>query len=429
METRKLSFLDEMLYWGRTGKQSTVLAMRIGLTQEVDPQVLESALASALQVHTNFRIRPVIEDGRITAIVDDVKNPPLFKDDGRPKHLGTDEMDGMLLYATYEERAITLHVFHGIADLLGIAAFTKTLLGFYFNALGLASIDLPEPDSMDTAPIYEAILAQGAPGAPSGIFIAGEHDIFHLPVETYGTDTTRQRMLEIHVPLEPVLALAKESKSSVVPTLEAIVGHAIRQAYEVGEKEVVAYTPANLRQIFGVATGGNGSAAFPVPYPAEYDGYDIHERARRLRDDMKVQMQPANAYATIAATMENLKPAQSYPAPIEMIAPKVVAAGRDKDRKNYTYGLSYGGKISFGEQIDPFIASIVGYTGSYSYPLWIVANELNGVIQLVLLQNYESDELARAIFQELSGHFPQTAYVDMGYVDIDELHLSELRHI
>lgn len=429
METRKLSFLDESFYWGRTGRQSTVLTMRVDLTQQVDPQVLESALTSALQVHTNFRIRPVIENGRITAIVDDVKKAPLFKDDGTTKHLGTDEMDGMLLYASYGESSITLHVFHGLADLHGIVAFYKTLLTFYFNALGQISVELPEPDSIDTAPIYEIILSKGAPGEPSNVFVASEHDIFYLPVETFGADTTRQRVLEIHVPLQPMLALAKESKSSVVPTLEAVIGHAIRKTYEVGEKEIVVYTTTDLRQVFNVPTGGNGAVAFSLPYTAEYDSYDIHERAMRLRNDMKVQLQPANFYAAVATAVERLKPVTSMPVPIDMIAPRAVVAGREQDRKSYTYGISYGGKVSFGEQLDPFVTSIIGYTGTYSYPLWIVANELNGVIRLVLLQNYESDALAKAIFNELAELIPEASYVDTGHVNIDELHLSDLRHI
>lgn len=46
MEKRKLNAIDESFYWERTGTQSTVLIMRCDLTQEVDPQVLESALVS-----------------------------------------------------------------------------------------------------------------------------------------------------------------------------------------------------------------------------------------------------------------------------------------------------------------------------------------------------------------------------------------------
>lgn len=233
----------------------------------------------------------------------------------------------------------------------------------------------------------------------------------------------------MQVPLQPVLTLAKESNSSVMPTFQAIIGHAIRKTYDVGQQEVVCYTPTDLRQMFGIQSGGNGSSSISVPYPAEYDSLDIHERAMRLRADMRAQLQPANFYATITGVMGNLKPLADMPYPIDVIAPRAVDAGRARDTESYTYGISYGGKISFGEQVDPYVTSIIGYTGTYSYPIWVVASELNGVLNIMLLQNYESDELAKAIFDELSALFPQTCYTDKGYADIDELHISDLKHI
>ena len=43
--------------------------------------------------------------------------------------------------------------------------------------------------------------------------------------------------------LEPLLALSRKSESSVVPTIEAFIGRAIRNTYEVGDKIITGYIP------------------------------------------------------------------------------------------------------------------------------------------------------------------------------------------
>ena len=235
--------MDKIFYWARSGKQATVIELSCSLAEDVDPQALKIAATKALEVHTNFRIRPLVIGNGIKAVIDDVKIPPVYPKDGRPRRLGTDETEGLMLYAAYADKEITLRVFHGVADLHGIYAFLKTLLKFYYSCLGAADIELPEPDSIDTAPLYEAVLQKGSAAPPSGIYTPSEHEIFHLPEESFVGQTTRQRVFGIDVPLEPLLTLAKESGSSVVPTLQAIVGHAIHKTYDVGEKDVVGYTP------------------------------------------------------------------------------------------------------------------------------------------------------------------------------------------
>lgn len=190
MITREISLLDKSFYLTRSGRQATVLEMRCTLTQAVNPTILNSALAKALGVHVNFRIRPIIADNMVKATIDDVERPPLYEEDGRTRHLGTEDTEGLVFYVTYANTDITLHVFHGLADLRGIYAFLQTLLKFYFHELGLATAELPEPNSIDTMPFYEHIMQAGAPGMPEGLYNPNEHEIFSLPVESFGKETT-----------------------------------------------------------------------------------------------------------------------------------------------------------------------------------------------------------------------------------------------
>ena len=276
---KELYFFDETFYWSRSGKRATVIEAECELTYSVRPDELRQAVVSALRVHRNFRARLVIVDRRFYVEDSEAEKVVVVSEaDGLPRHLGTKETGGLMLYVSYGERRFTLHVFHGLADMRSICGFLHTVLRFYCHT---DDENPPAADSMDTFPCHEHILQgahhvgdckfptairEGAPGEPKGKFIPQEHDIFHLPERLFSTRTTRQHIIDIDVSIAPLLAFARENGSSVVPALSAVVGRAIRQRYDVGQKEIVCYTPKDLRPVFHFETGGNGAIPFSLPY-------------------------------------------------------------------------------------------------------------------------------------------------------------------
>lgn len=380
-------------------------------------------------MHTNFRIRPVVVGNMFRAAVCDVKNPPLFKADGRVRHMGTDDTRGLMLYVTYDENHITLHFFHGLSDFRGFCAFLNTMLRFYFHKLGKTEIELPEPDSKDAIPCFENILEAGAPGEPLGMFNPGEHDIFHIPEENFGKKTTMQHIVEIDVPIEPLLALSRGNESSVVPTIHAFMGRAIRKTYDVGEKIIVGYTPVDLRPIFHFENSGNSSSNFPIPYTEKMDRYDLNERSMYLRSILDIQSQPENLYMKVKYAKDAIMAVAEKPLPIGLKTTMITNGGRKLDREIYTYGISYAGKIRFGDEIDPYVTSLTACAGSYSYPLWIVVCETGGVLRMVLTQAYESDTLSRNIYREIADAIPGTSFIDWGHYHFDEFYVKDLRRL
>lgn len=380
-------------------------------------------------MHTNFRIRPVVVGNMFRAAVCDVKNPPLFKADGRVRHMGTDDTRGLMLYVTYDENHITLHFFHGLSDFRGFCAFLNTMLRFYFHKLGKTEIELPEPDSKDAIPCFENILEAGAPGEPLGMFNPGEHDIFHIPEENFGKKTTMQHIVEIDVPIEPLLALSRGNESSVVPTIHAFMGRAIRKTYDVGEKIIVGYTPVDLRPIFHFENSGNLSSNFPIPYTEKMDRYDLNERSMYLRSILDIQSQPENLYMKVKYAKDAIMAVAEKPLPIGLKTTMITNGGRKLDREIYTYGISYAGKIRFGDEIDPYVTSLTACAGSYSYPLWIVVCETGGVLRMVLTQAYESDTLSRNIYREIADAIPGTSFIDWGHYHFDEFYVKDLRRL
>ena len=419
---KELYFFDETFYWGRSGKRATVIEAECELTQSVRPEELRAAVLSALRVHRNFRARPVIVGRRFLVDTSEVEQVTVVSEDAQPRNLIKDT-EGLMLYASYGESRFTLHVFHGLGDMRSICAFLHTVLSFYCHTNDNSQL---AADSMDTFPCHEHILEGGAPGEPEGKFVPQEHDIFHLPERLFSTRTTRQHIIDIDVPIAPLLVFARESGSSVVPALNAVIGRAIRQRYDVGQKEIVCYTPKDLRPVFHFETGGNGAIPFSLPYTAETDRLPVGERARRLRTELNVQIRPANLYATVAQLRVDFDKIFSAPMPIRLTSPQVVKNGRKKDSAINTYGISYAGHLDFGDVIAQQVKTVGVSAGSYSYPLWIVACEYKGIIRMRLVQSFKSDRLATAIHQELTALFPGTTYTDRGCHDFDSFPLSSV---
>ena len=418
----KLFFFDETFYWSRSGKRATVIEAECELTQSVRPEELRAAVLSALRVHRNFRARPVIVGRRFLVDTSEVEQVTVVSEDDQPRNLIKDT-EGLMLYASYGESRFTLHVFHGLGDMRSICAFLHTALSFYCHTNDNSQL---AADSMDTFPCHEHILEGGAPGEPEGKYIPQEHDIFHLPEKLFSSRTTKQRIIDIDLPLAPILAFARENGSSVVPALNAVIGRAIHQCYDVGQKEIVCYVPTDLRPVFHFESGGNGAIPFSLPYTAETNRLPVGERARRLRTELNVQIRPANLYATVAQLRVDFDKIFSAPMPIGLTSPQVVKNGRKKDSAINTYGISYAGHLDFGDVIAQQVKTVGVSAGSYSYPLWIVACEYKGIIRMRLVQSFKSDRLATAIHQELTALFPGTTYTDRGCHDFDSFPLSSV---
>ena len=434
----KLYFFDETFYWRRSGKRATVIEAECELTQGVRPDELRAAVLSALRVHRNFRVRPVIVGRRFFVETSEVELVTVVREDGRPRSLGTQETEGLMLYASYGERHFTLHVFHGLADMRAICAFLHTVLKFYCHTVDDSQL---ATDSFDSFPCHEHILGGGAPSQglqipDNGKFIPQEHDIFHIPERLFSSRTTRQRIIDIDLPLAPILAFARENGSSVVPVLNAVIGRAIHQCYDVGQKEIVCYVPTDLRPVFHFESGGNGAIPFSLPYTAETDRLPVGERARRLRTEMKVQSRPENLYSTVAQLWADFDQVFASPLPVRQLSSLLIKSGRENDSAINTYGISYAGHLDFfdeqsgeaerGDAIAQQVQTVGVSAGSYSYPLWIVASEYKGVIRMRLVQAFESDRLATAIHQEFATLFPGTTYTDRGWHDFDSFLLGSV---
>ena len=415
-------------YWVSPGGRAPIVEWEFVLSQEVDEPALRRALEAAMRIHANFRTHSIIVDGRPQHELLDAQDVPVFPDEGDVRRMGTTDTCGYLFYVAWQGKRVALRYFHSIADGRGGLAFMCTLLSCYLSELGLADIELPAPDSSDTQPAFERILERMKDVPPFGKFDPKRHEVFSMPIERYPRGGTSQRVLEIDVPLAPLLSLSKSSESSVVPTLQALIGRALHKTFDVGERTVVAYSSIDTRRVFGLQSGGNAATHFSVPYVAKLDRYDLPMRSMVLRASLELQTLPENLATEIALNMAGMAEGEVSPYPIEAITTAIESSVLESTNAAYTYAISYPGKVSLPSEVEPYVDEVRTSVSAYVLPFSIEACEYGGVIRMVLTQSFQGDGVARAIWQEIANVVPGTTFVDRGERRYDELRLEDLEH-
>ena len=415
-------------YWVAPGGRAPIVEWEFVLTQDVDEKALARAVCDAMRVHTTFRTHPVIVDGRPQHELVDVADAPVFADGGGTRRMGTTDTHGYLFYVATQKRRVSLRYFHSVADGRGGLAFMSTVLSCYLAELGLADYEPPAPDSANTQPTFERILEQ-MEGVPLfGKFDPKRHDIFSMPVERYPREGTLQRVLEIDVPLTPLLGLSKRSGSSVVPTLQALIGRALHTTFDVGDRTIVGYTSIDTRRVFGLESGGNAATHFSLPYVARLDRHDLPKRAMVLRGALDLQTLPENIATEIASNMAGVAEGEESPYPVEAITAAIEESVVKNSNSIYTYAISYPGKVSLPAEVEPFVAEVRTSVSAYHLPFSIEACEYKGTIRMVFTQTYADDGPVRAICDEIARAVPGTTFVDRGERSYDELRLEDLDH-
>ena len=263
---------------------------------------------------------------------------------------------------------------------------------------------------------------------PFGKFDPKRHDIFSMPVQRFPREGTAQRVLEIDVPLAPLLALSKRSDSSVVPTFQALIGRALHSTFDVGERTIVAYTSIDTRRVFDLESGGNAATHFSVPYVAKLDRHDLPKRAMVLRGALDLQTLPENIACEISHNMAGVAEGEESPYPVEAITAAIEESVLKNSNAIYTYAISYPGKVSLPAEVEPYVEEVRTSVSAYNLPFSIEACEYKGTVRMMFTQVFADDGPVRAISEEIARSVPGTTFVDRGVRDYDELRLEDLEH-
>ena len=399
---------NEFFYYTQSGEGAIFdIRFNIDFTDNISVPVMKDSVSRALELYPEFSMRPVIKDNRLW-YEENSAPAPVFEED-RIICFGTDDTNGYLFRIVCKGRNMSISLYHGIADAIGVFSFVRTALYFYMKGIGrsvptdnatanllgirLDKSDIPDLDRQDTFDPYRAFgdiscepeWKYENPGA------------FVIPETTYAPEKNAFRVFDITMSVKAFLAKTKEIGVSVVPLLGAVAAKAIASVYDTEGKPINAMLPVNLRTQFETSTVVNMSDGVILPVGAEMLGKTHAEIASELKTIMRAQM-TKNNYCRMIANKTAAVEAFENKGDIFEAAKAGATPPPQGAVRPVTYALTYPGKVDLPE-------AYAGLVENYSVCTLVRAFSLMGVtygdrMQIEVLQRFDSDKLVNAIADE-----------------------------
>lgn len=271
--------------------------VRLDLAKPVDGETLQLAVADTLERMPYFADALAERDGDFYY----AQNPlPFEVAEGTPRAVGGPATNWHNVDVTYEDAQLSLSMFHGFTDGLGLNHFIESVLYHYF----CRSDGVTYP--------ADGIRTQGSPRLPGeeADAHARPHDVTmtnelaatlaQLGTGGYPLPEAQGNMLaeELGVPLrvreDELVALARSCGSSPAPTLAALMADAVRTVHPDVEEDIGAAIPASARVQLGVPNTFKVHVTPSLLHVSAVDATTLSfaERAAKLRHDMRSQLVP-----------------------------------------------------------------------------------------------------------------------------------------
>ena len=261
------------LYWDRLDnaaklvpavsdtRGTNVFRVSAVLLDEIDPELLQSALERALKILPAFAVK--LHHGLFWYYLDVNRETPRVREEYLYpcSPIWRTQERGFLFRVTYYHRRVNFEVFHALTDGMGALQFLILLLLCYFN------LSYPgEPSSEYIRGWCEEIARDYDEDSfskhmPSGIDKSKsipEPDAYHI--QGYKYDDTRLNVLCLLLPVDRMLELAHENSSTLSEYLASLLIYSIYESsYRRSrlKKPIAVSLPVNLRQMFSSTTMRN----------------------------------------------------------------------------------------------------------------------------------------------------------------------------
>lgn len=275
----------------RNEVDTKVFRLAAELDEEVDPTVLQEALDRVYPQYPIFRA--VLRRGVFWYYLQESDRHPIVRPDDAPSvtHLYTPDRHELLFRVLYRGRRISLELFHALTDGTGALWFFQDLLIEYVGLRHreeFAAAAPPAPGVVKQGFAVDAFTHWFASGSGKAAFVdtatpAVESASALLPrvedpagaagpglgprprwgriVRVRGryTPDLRSRVVELSMPVGPVLALARAQEVSLTIYLIALFFESLRVARPLrGRARTMSVSvPVNLRQFFPSESGRN----------------------------------------------------------------------------------------------------------------------------------------------------------------------------
>lgn len=384
---------------------SNVFRISAMLSEPIQPEPLHQALEETLEEIPFFRVK--MRKGFFWYYFETNYSKSLLREDNSPPcaRMERSSNRGYLFRLTYLKRHIHFEVFHALADGNGAIIFLETLLYRYLRALhpqeipsGLAvRQDTPSLKALEENSFIHHTPPPKGSGIPAKVAKA-----FHID----GVRTFRGgiKIIQGYCSAKAVVKLARAEGVTLTAYLTALLAFSIyTQNYQYSRRDrpIIINVPINLRNLYESSTLRNFFACVNISFHPQGEnlpfGAFLKEAARQLEEGQKEEK--------IAEQIRRNVTAEKNPAmravPLFLKNPVLNYMFLRND-KGQTCTVSNMGRISFPEELNPFIERlevIVPATFSQSVKLGIVS--YGDVLACSFSSRIEETDIQRYFFRFL----------------------------
>ena len=423
--TYKIPALDIFHYYLEGEKAASVIYYEVILKENILLDLLKEALKEALHDLPHFRLSPVILNNEIRFKRNE-EEPVIFTKTVKV-HLASKEVHHFLFAVFAQEKTLSIHFHHSLADGRGCLNFLKNVLFHYYTLKGEkiepeGLILFKEEKGMEQA-YAENHTAEG--NKPFGKYIiAPDLDMFHYPEPPFSDESIGQ-LYQLKCPMKPILEYSKRSDATPVPFLIVLLYNALLASYQTEDKLITCGSAVDYRAIFKDVAINNASGGAMIPCLPKMKNFDLPTQMTIIRARLDLELQKANLIAGMEDIMNRMKAFQAIPLPVEKI-PGIIMTKLKERKPQLDFYVSYVGGVRFPAKLQEHIENLTVSYPSFLLPTYMMGIENNGILNLTFTQSFANPAFIQNFYKLLKQEIPEAELIDRGKREYDCLVLSEV---
>ena len=372
----------------------------------IDGDILLNAVKKALNRFWNYRLRPYIDENEKLRFKENDQEPPVFSDDGRLYHLGTEEVNNYLFVTLYSDHQITIRGFHGIADGRSQFAFIKAVFYYYLTLSGhsiadhsdVLTDDIPADDSERVCEYEEFGKSDADP-----FYMYEPQNVFQAKEDLTPIMEKRTVRYDVSCDLNELMDKVRGFKVTMTPFLNAILGRAVYDVYDVdGDKDVIGTCPVDGHAFLGTKALTNFGTTIKLLYDRRFRDLDFKTVVKMQRALMEMQLTKANfekEFYDSAGTTEAFF--KMLPSDRIVATEEFKGTLRANAPVKSTYTISNVGALKMNEEMMKYAKEITLDTCCRSAEMTCVITSFGNRLTISIFQGFENGAYAERVAQLL----------------------------
>ncbi|NLK86584.1 MAG: hypothetical protein GX279_03720 [Clostridiaceae bacterium] len=335
----------------------SVFRVAVQLRQDVDPQILQEALAVTIPRFPTLAVK--MKRGLFWYFFDANHETPRVTVEKAPpcRAVEVDENNGFLFRVSYFKKRISLEIFHALTDGTGAMVFLKTLTAQYLTLLGHGLFSDEGILDCEAYPsISETEDSFGKYYDPRIKSKWKEEKAYHVR----GTRVSPENLGIVHgiVPTDSFRKLVRESNTTVTGYIAALIIYSIYRTQlhsRIYNSPVKISIPVNLRNYFPSRTVRNFSSYVNVGIKFTGEDRSFESILEQVTETMKDELKQAKLVEKISANVNAERNILMRIAPLVLKNVVLRTAYNAFGEKLFTCSLSNLGRISVPEPMREFI--------------------------------------------------------------------------